>query len=392
MLSWLVHAQFFQYKFTRFSAFEFSPNTWFFISINLWSFVVVLSNGNALIKFDMIEKQAKSCSRFLLIIVSCINHSSLKRSNYKTMKYLYLLIGLFLSGSVNAQLEGYSLIDSTSEWHTSGVSAYFDIANCNQNFAYAYVNQSYYIQGDTTIGNHTYYKVYTERLDSNVCTNNTSIFWTNFTSGLTRLMREEDNKLYLYNSSNEEEYLFRDYNIAIGDNLNSDCTVGSIDTLFLLNQPYLKYNCDCNTEFLIQAAGTKRGPFDNLSCGTGIEGDRKNLCYKKNGFVIHIDSTSNCINTGDSSIYVSTYDHLTTKMISKAYPNPTPDIFNIELSKPMSGFYKLYALDGRKVKTGNFKNTNQLFVDISRFQKGIYFLILHSENGRMVDVLKVMRR
>ncbi|MDO8367540.1 MAG: T9SS type A sorting domain-containing protein [Saprospiraceae bacterium] len=298
------------------------------------------------------------------------------------MKYFYLIIFLAIFSNSNAQLPNFPFIDSTSEWYTQGEFFYAEFFHCNQSFAIEKSSFTYFIKGDTSIALKKYYKLYSERINLNYCLNNPAIQWGNSSTQFVRYIREENHKIYTYEEFNGIDLLLRSYdNISIGDSLYNDCLVVSIDTLFLLNQPYLKYNCACDSQFLIQAIGTKKeGLFSIPDCGTGIEGSTKNMCYRKNGFVIKVNPNSNCISSGDSSIYVSA-KNITKTLNNKIYPNPIIDVINIELPENLSGSYTLYSLDGKRVLSKHFLNCNKLTVDFSNFIKGIYFLIIQSEKG-----------
>ncbi|MDZ7900596.1 MAG: T9SS type A sorting domain-containing protein [Arcicella sp.] len=63
----------------------------------------------------------------------------------------------------------------------------------------------------------------------------------------------------------------------------------------------------------------------------------------------------------------------------KVYPNPTKDYINIIFSKPTSGEFTFTDLVGKNLFTQSFIKQSALKMDISRFQKGLYFLILNSE-------------
>ncbi len=300
------------------------------------------------------------------------------------MKFFHLLIFLTISNNSNAQLANFPFIDSTSEWYTQAEFLYGEGPHCNQSFAVEKSSFTYFIKGDTSIALKKYYKLYSERTNLNYCLNNPAIQWGNSSTQFVRYIREENHKIYTYEEFNGIDLLLHSYdNIGIGDSIYYHCLVASIDTLFLLHQPYLKYNCACSSDFLIQAIGSKEDLFSNPDCGgIGIEGNVKNMCYRKNGFVIKVDPNSNCISTGDSSIYVST-KNITKTLNNKIYPNPIIDVLNIELPENLSGSYTLYSLDGKHVLSEHLLNCNKLTVDFSNFLTGMYFLMLQSENGQL---------
>lgn len=297
---------------------------------------------------------------------------------------------MILSNYSIAQLPDFPFIDSTSEWTFEGFSTYQEFDHCNLGFAYGHSIITFFIDGDTTIAGNTYHKMFEERIDSNYCANDASINWVGTSTSFKRYIREDNHKLYVYSTSNQTDVLFRDYeDITVGTVLSNSCTVGSIDTLHLLHQPYLKYNCECNYDFLIQGIGTKRNLLATTDCGTGIEGDWHNLCYKKNGFTIAIDSLSTCISTGDSTLYVATNDLIPGKDYT-FYPNPTTDLITIELNENLSGNYTIFSLTGKKIITQQFSNSTELIVDFSNFSKGVYFLVLYADKGTVTS-MKILK-
>jgi len=286
------------------------------------------------------------------------------------MKYFYLAFFLICSTISHAQLPGFPLIDHTSEWHTRGGFAY-STSECNN--------------PDTVMNNKTYLKMYYERIDSNYCIGNTAITWVNTSGGFRRYIREENNQIFVYDEDINDEALVYDYNtIEIGDSLGSNCMVSSIDTLYLLHQPYLKYICDCNYDFLIQGIGTKRFLFTNISCGMGIEGDWRNMCYSKNGFTIEIDTSANCISTGDTTLYVSTSDIVPTTAY-RLFPNPTSNTINVVFDEAvMIDNYSLYSIEGRKLLLTDSINSTEFAIDISDLANGLYILNIELNNGEII--------
>jgi len=148
----------------------------------------------------------------------------------------------------------------------------------------------------------------------------------------------------------------------------------------LLEQPYLRYNCECGEDYVMQAVGTSQTFFSNPTCGIGLGGDWRNLCYQKNGFNIQLDpDATTCINTGDTSLYVAT-DHLISPSNFRLFPNPTKDFVHLELDLPQSGQYFIFSTNGKKIQQQSFQNKEKLEVDLSLLRQGIYFLYLQIEN------------
>jgi len=299
------------------------------------------------------------------------------------MKYFYLLVFLMCSAISHAQLPGFPLIDHTSEWHIYGYGTGTEL-QCNPPLADVRTTLSYFIQGDTTINSKNYLKMYYERADSHSCFNNSAINWVNYSAGVGGYIREIDNQIFRYNGMINDEELLYDYNtINVGDSLYHNCLVSSIDTLYLLHQPYLKYVCDCNSDFLIQGIGTKRTFFSRLGCGIGIEADWKNMCYSKNGFTIEVDTSANCISTGDSTLYILASNVIPITKY-QLYPNPTSNKVNVVFDETIIDSYSIYSIDGKKLLFADSINSTELAIDISNLISGLYILKIELNNGEII--------
>ena len=63
------------------------------------------------------------------------------------------------------------------------------------------------------------------------------------------------------------------------------------------------------------------------------------------------------------------------------YPNPTDDVLEINWGNQSSGDVLLYGMDGSMLMSKDFFETNNLFLDLSEFESGVYFLVLQL-NGK----------
>ena len=299
------------------------------------------------------------------------------------MKLTPFIFFLIFLNSINAQLPNFSLMDETSTWQAEGVSAIPNGFHCNQGVEVDITYRTYYFSGDTTISGNTYFKMFALDIDSSYCIADPNIYWLDTVTNFVRHIREDNNKIYTYNESNQTESILWDYDdINIGDTLNSSCIISSLDTLYLLEQPYLKYNCDCEEDFIIQGVGTSQTFFSVPNCGTGFGGDWKNLCYQKNGFHIQIDPDAECRSIGDTSLYVAT-DNSISQLKNKIFPNPTNDYIQVKLFENVSGSYSIFSIDGKRIISQQFNYVKNLQIDFSNLPNGIYILNLQSIEGKV---------
>ena len=78
---------------------------------------------------------------------------------------------------------------------------------------------------------------------------------------------------------------------------------------------------------------------------------------------------------------------------TKVFPNPTKDIFNIQLDLDASDFeglsYSVHSLQGQLIMTG-LVNSNTVSIDISSLSTGVYFVYLYS-NLNEVKLIKIIK-
>lgn len=84
------------------------------------------------------------------------------------------------------------------------------------------------------------------------------------------------------------------------------------------------------------------------------------------------------------------YEKLNTASIDEkeqikinVYPNPVTDILNISSELSLQLSFKLMSSDGKIVKDGLFDSSNQ--IDVSDLKKGVYSLIVTSENKTVTE-------
>ncbi len=66
------------------------------------------------------------------------------------------------------------------------------------------------------------------------------------------------------------------------------------------------------------------------------------------------------------------------------YPNPTDSKLNISFENISSGDYELFSIDGRLILKDEFKNTDELQIDLSSNKSGVYFIKLNI-NGEIIS-------
>jgi hypothetical protein len=98
------------------------------------------------------------------------------------------------------------------------------------------------------------------------------------------------------------------------------------------------------------------------------------------------------------SIFSATSDFPTTTGITSnvseneitIYPNPSNGKFTIEMGKTENGTTEIYNLLGEKVYSENFIQQSSIEMDLSEFQKGIYFVRQFTDEGNKNQAQKIV--
>ena len=74
------------------------------------------------------------------------------------------------------------------------------------------------------------------------------------------------------------------------------------------------------------------------------------------------------------------------------YPNPSYDIFTVEIEAPIHGELQILSLNGQVIHSRTIRSTSEQ-IDLSNYAKGIYFVTVRSDAWvRMEKVVKYRER
>ncbi len=91
-----------------------------------------------------------------------------------------------------------------------------------------------------------------------------------------------------------------------------------------------------------------------------------------------------------SNLTVLAVDNFDTNFIVKIYPNPSSDIFHIDIPDFTDTSYKIYNINGQLIKENNIqKMSNQ--IQINDLKNGMYFLALYKNNQR-IKTYKIIKK
>jgi hypothetical protein len=288
------------------------------------------------------------------------------------MKWIFTLLAIHLSVLTQAQVAGY--LDGNPVWRQSRIFNY----SCFEIHDYMY-----YLNGDTTLGNYTYKKVYDRHyvvIDSlfsppYVCSG--EYYYDEFRI----LIRQEGKKLFV----NEQgtEFLLYDFDLEVGDTLpetynhyNHDVIVSSIDSL-QVGEEYRKVFHLENTFFgfglLIEGIGFNTGLldyFDDWEFPSGLD------CFTQYDTTWYPEMGVSC----DLTVNTQPNEPAPT---CKVFPNPVTNRLFIDID-PLLEFEYMVLTNayGVRFKLLPEKLQNGRYVlDVSDFVPGIYFLQIQSDKA-----------
>lgn len=97
--------------------------------------------------------------------------------------------------------------------------------------------------------------------------------------------------------------------------------------------------------------------------------------------------TNGCMNSAQTSIIVYDcylgLDEMTNQVI--LYPNPSQDVFHVEMSQNVQGDYRVVNELGQEVLQGKM-NGNKLDIDLKDHKSGYYFLEVGNERFKMIKI------
>ncbi len=205
------------------------------------------------------------------------------------------------------------------------------------NLANNYVSHfQYYINGDTTIGNYSYFKLYRTGVDSIIPINSGSptASSSNYYTGALR----EDNtkKFYFIYQGQSMEYMLFDFNLTVGSYLqdnqgNNQCNspalmVQSYDTVYLGTIPLKRFYMDNSTiKCIIEGVGSEGGLIEQGSMCLLFESYSTLICYKTDYNRLSVNSNYSCTLPNNSSNCQAAFTYTTNGDISSFANSSTAD-------------------------------------------------------------------
>ncbi len=271
---------------------------------------------------------------------------------------------------------GQNFFNENSIWHQRYAGCAPNICN--------YENYKYVVGGDTIINNEDYLKI--RKIGSGVeIVNFTGTPDTSYydIDSYRAAIREEGKQVYLIWANSDIKRFLYDFDWEVGDTVDcpgSYCiivdSIGTVNFGTEIRKHYFLSGTGIQSNQMIEGVGYGSGllriPVPTFEWG-GIL-----ICYKQEENVISVSSTDSC----EFEITTSVRE-LEQKDEIIVYPNPTQNEINIKMrNSEMISEIRLYDLSGVLINQAKEINLHRMpfKIDMSEFNKGIYFLTIQSES------------
>lgn len=242
------------------------------------------------------------------------------------------------------------------------------------------------IDGDTSINNISYKTMYTSGDSLNLNWFKTDDY-----------IRENASKKVYYKEGNSDEFLLYDFGLVVGDTFTiNECniTVVEIDTILLNNGEERKrmkmespgVGSFTDAVYWVEGIGSEAGLINHWRLHCSTDHEYSLLCFYNDSELLYQINPLGCYFNSTSITELGRNDEI------EVYPNPTKDIFRIELKKEnlMIKEIKLFSVMGKVLDVADL-NTVNTEVDISTFPTGVYYLLIKLDKGQLLSkkILKV---
>ncbi len=266
-----------------------------------------------------------------------------------------------------------SYIPMLEEDNTWSVDVYFDPFKCDCPFT---VTQQVTVSGSIVVDGKTYKRVFNNDGETSC------------------LVREENGMVYKYSETTEEEVLYYDFTLNLGEifilpqndtqycswngfnNVVFDMEVIDVSTQFIAGEDRKVIEFDFMneigiTETWIEGIGSVLG-FDPIGQTLDITTGTALVCFTKNGTTYFFNNATSCDNTTLS------IDDLDRDQII-LYPNPVTNISILQFpSEGIVAMLKIYNISGKLVNEEKVTK-DYILIDAMQYPSGLYFYQVLSE-------------
>jgi hypothetical protein len=297
-----------------------------------------------------------------------------------------IIIYIFILLSVKIYSQNNQLVQN-AKWY---ISTYAQNNGC-----YSVRDFNQYFKNDTTINGNQYFIVSEVGYEQNYPSGQGSGCPTNsysyaFTSSI--LVRYDQKKLLIWSTTTNQDEVFLDYNLNVGDTItnvgftnvfgsNLKLPVTSIDSI-LVNGIYLKrfyYAGAMGTKYIIEKIGSIQGFLNTYSYD--FESGSSLNCYSENFITLYNEPSS----TKTCELTLSLNEKVNEDLAITLFPNPATSGFMIDFKNSHQTIYKMSIknLFGQIIQETDQPKTNFTY-DISFLKNGLYFVELKTETGTIL--------
>ena len=163
---------------------------------------------------------------------------------------------------------------------------------------------------------------------------------------------------------------------------------GPYEDAGVFNYEFDVIQSECYTFTIFDSAGNGLGTSDYFfSNGTWNEGSEYYELTTEEGNLIYSNTN---FGSEESKLISTNYlglDQNNPNSIS-IFPNPADNYIKIRCQNITPNSYKIHDINGRLIKSSFIENYNSFSVDVSNFERGLYFISIKSEEK--IDNLKFL--
>ena len=305
------------------------------------------------------------------------------------MKKLLTLALLILACSTQAQVPDY--FAGNPEWRQE--LTWGGAMPCLEIYNYVY-----YLNGDSIVDGHTYKKLYKRGeheynwMAPPPAGNCSGSYTYNF---FYVLIRQDSLRVYIRQGNNDEALLYN-FDLAVGDTLpetyfmmNDNVVVESIDSI-LVGESYRKiFNLECPYMYepleLIEGIGFTQGFLEYIPDWYPAQ----LICFTLNGTTYYPGYGEPC----DLTVNIHNPEILNGGL--EIFPNPSAGNISVKFNSgsKMMVNVKVSDISGRNLKDEKWainQGANVKSLDLSSFDKGIYFISLIGNDGESIGRQKII--
>jgi hypothetical protein len=240
--------------------------------------------------------------------------------------------------------------------------------------------------GDTLINQFTYKKLWDIYFVPQPPYDNTNQQWRDYTqfTGLTNTFIRQSNdssKLYLFDGTDNVEYLIADMNLKVGDEFILP-KLGSFTVKSIYYQNGLKnIQFDDNSPWheltFIEGVGLNTH-FKSLLTNFGGYPYNYLICYSNSSYFFNTQGICGCVDTKIEEIKTDKY-----KIRRQS------DLIEISFDRIAQRTWEVFDIYGRGIQKANIVNQQSIQIPISGLKNGIYVLLIYNLNNRKYMSMKL---